>query len=104
MKRLSFKRIGFSLLTAALVSSLITGLATVSVAEKAVKEPDTITIAWLPNDSADTQAAMRDEIAKSISEATGKKVENKLTTDYTIAIAALENGDARWAGSGPTSI
>jgi phosphonate transport system substrate-binding protein len=101
MKRLSFKRICFFSLTAALAASLTTGLVTVSAAEKPVKEPDTITIAWLPNDSADSQSAMRDEIAKYISEATGKKVENKLTTDYTIAIAALENGQAQlgWFGA-----
>jgi phosphonate transport system substrate-binding protein len=67
----------------------------------AAAEPDTITIAWLPNDSADAMAGMRDEIAKAISQATGKKVENKLTTDYTIAIAAIENGDAQlgWFGA-----
>jgi phosphonate transport system substrate-binding protein len=67
----------------------------------AVKEPDTITIAWLPNDSSDAQAGMRDEIAAAISKATGKKVESKLTTDYAIAIAALENGQAQlgWFGA-----
>lgn len=66
-----------------------------------VKEPDTITIAWLPNDSTETQAGMRDEIAKVISKATGKKVVNKLTTDYAIAIAALESGKAQlgWFGA-----
>jgi phosphonate transport system substrate-binding protein len=44
---------------------------------------------------------MRDEIAKAISKATGKKVENKVTTDYAIAIAALENGQAQigWFGA-----
>ncbi len=65
------------------------------------KEPDTLTIAWLPNDSSDTLASMRDEIAKAIAKATGKKVENKLTTDYAIAIAALENGQAQigWFGA-----
>ena len=47
---------------------------------------------------------MRDEIAKAISKATGKKVENKLTTDYTIAIAALENGDAQLGWFGPNRI
>lgn len=83
---------------------LVSGLApaAVSVAHAATqKEPDTLTIAWLPNDSADAEAAMRDEIAKAIAEATGKKVVNKLTTDYTIAIAALENGDAQigWFGA-----
>jgi phosphonate transport system substrate-binding protein len=66
-----------------------------------VAEPDTLTIAWLPNDSSDTLATMRDEIAKVIAQATGKKVENKLTTDYAIAIAALENGQAQigWFGA-----
>jgi len=68
---------------------------------EAVKEPDTLTIAWLPNDSSDAQAMMRDEIASVIAKATGKKVENKLTTDYAIAIAALENGQAQigWFGA-----
>ena len=67
----------------------------------AVKDPDTITIAWLPNDSSDTLASMRDEIAKVVAKATGKKVVNKLTTDYAIAIAALENGQAQlgWFGA-----
>lgn len=65
------------------------------------KEPDTLTIAWLPNDSSDALSGMRDEIAAAIAKATGKKVENKLTTDYAIAIAALENGQAQigWFGA-----
>lgn len=68
---------------------------------ESAKEPDTLTIAWLPNDSSDTLSSMRDEIAKAIAKATGKKVENKLTTDYAIAIAALENGQAQigWFGA-----
>lgn len=72
-----------------------------SMTAQAASEPDTLTIAWLPNDSSNTQAGMRDEIAKVISRATGKKVVNKLTTDYTIAIAALNNGDAQigWFGA-----
>ncbi len=100
-KRVFVKMARFSL-AAALVSSLIAGLSAVSsTAAASVKEPDTITIAWLPNDSADTLASMRAEIAKVIAKATGKKVENKLTTDYTIAIAALENGEAQigWFGA-----
>ena len=64
-------------------------------------EPSTITIAWLPNNSADNEKAMREEIANAISKATGKKVENKLTTDYAIAIKALENGDAQLGFFGP---
>jgi phosphonate transport system substrate-binding protein len=102
-RRISVKKLYLFTLAATLVSSLLTGLSlsTATVAGATVKEPDTITIAWLPNDSADTQKSMRDEIAKVIAQATGKKVENKLTTDYTIAIAALENGEAQigWFGA-----
>lgn len=86
----------------ALTLSLIGGVSSVPMASAATaQEPDVITIAWLPNDSSDAQAAMRDEIAKVIAKATGKKVENKLTTDYAIAIAALENGQAQlgWFGA-----
>jgi phosphonate transport system substrate-binding protein len=86
----------------ALSLALIGGAAAAPTASAAtVNEPDTLTIAWLPNDSSDTLASMRDEIAKAIAKATGKKVENKLTTDYAIAIAALENGQAQigWFGA-----
>lgn len=86
-----------------LLLSLMTAVvsSTISMPAAIAAEPDTITIAWLPNDSADAMSGMRDEIAKAISQATGKKVENKLTTDYTIAIAAIENGDAQigWFGA-----
>jgi phosphonate transport system substrate-binding protein len=86
----------------ALTLSLVGGITVATTANAAtVNEPDTLTIAWLPNDSSDTLATMRDEIAKVIAKATGKKVENKLTTDYAIAIAALENGQAQigWFGA-----
>ncbi len=85
----------------ALTLSLLGGVWAAPAAKAAAKEPDTLTIAWLPNNSSDTLASMRDEIAKAISKATGKKVENKLTTDYAIAIAALENGQAQigWFGA-----
>jgi phosphonate transport system substrate-binding protein len=76
-------------------------LAAPAAKAETAKEPDTLTIAWLPNDSSDGLAGMRDEIANAIAKATGKKVENKLTTDYAIAIAALENGQAQigWFGA-----
>jgi phosphonate transport system substrate-binding protein len=86
----------------ALSLSLVGGVVAAPMAKAAaVKDPDTITIAWLPNDSSDTLATMRDEIAKVVAKATGKKVVNKLTTDYAIAIAALENGQAQlgWFGA-----
>ncbi len=86
----------------ALTLSLIGGVSAAPTANAAtVKEPDTLTIVWLPNDSSDVLASMRDEFAKVIAKATGKKVENKLTTDYAIALAALENGTAQigWTGA-----
>ena len=87
-------------ISASVVALAFVGFSALAQAET-VKEPDTLTIAWLPNDSAEGEAGMRDEIANAISKATGKKVENKLTTDYTIAIAALENGDAQLGWFGP---
>jgi phosphonate transport system substrate-binding protein len=88
--------------SAALTLALVGGMLAAPTASAAtVNEPDTLTIAWLPNDSSDALASMRDEIAKAIAKATGKKVENKVTTDYAIAIAALENGQAQigWFGA-----
>jgi phosphonate transport system substrate-binding protein len=66
-----------------------------------VKEPAVLTIAWLPNNSMDNEKAMREEFAKIISKATGKKVENKLTTDYNIAMSAMESGTAQIGFFGP---
>ncbi len=70
-------------------------------AASSVKEPDTITVAWLPNNSGDNQKAMRAEFDKIIANATGKRVQDKLTTDYNIAIAALDSGDAQLGWFGP---
>ena len=56
---------------------------------------DTITIVWYPNESAADYQSARDEFARLITEATGKKVEHKLTTDYAIAIEALASGQAQ---------
>ena len=86
----------------ALTLSLITSVFVAETANaETVKEPDTLTIVWLPNDSSDALASMRDEFAKVVAEATGKKVETKLTTDYAIALAALDNGTAQigWTGA-----
>jgi phosphonate transport system substrate-binding protein len=86
----------------ALTLSLIGGISAAPTANaEVVKEPDTLTIVWLPNDSSDVLATMRDEFAKAIAKATGKKVETKLTTDYAIALAALDNGTAQigWTGA-----
>lgn len=56
---------------------------------------ETITLVWYPNESADGYADTREEIAKLIEQATGKEVEQKLTTDYSIAIESISNGTAQ---------
>jgi len=56
---------------------------------------DKITIVWYPNESAADYQAARDEIGNLITRATGKQVEQKLTTDYSIAIEALAGGTAQ---------
>lgn len=56
---------------------------------------DTITLVWYPNESAEDYQGARDEFGRLIEQATGKKVEQKLTTDYAIAIESLSNGTAQ---------
>lgn len=56
---------------------------------------DTITLVWYPNESADNFTATREEVGNLIEQATGKKVEQKLTTDYTIAIESVSSGSAQ---------
>lgn len=56
---------------------------------------DTITLVWYPNESAEDYDVAREEYAKLIEQATGKTVEQKLTTDYAIAIESLSNGTAQ---------
>ena len=56
---------------------------------------DTITIVWYPNESAEDYEVAREEWGRLIEQATGKKVEQKLTTDYAIAIESLANGTAQ---------
>jgi phosphonate transport system substrate-binding protein len=56
---------------------------------------DTITIVWYPNESASDYDSARRHFEDLIAQATGKKVIEKLTTDYNIAIEALANGQAQ---------
>lgn len=56
---------------------------------------DTITLVWYPNGSAEDYDAARNEVGRLVEQATGKKVEQKLTTDYAIAIESLSNGTAQ---------
>jgi phosphonate transport system substrate-binding protein len=64
-----------------------------------VKPYSTITITWYPNESANGYAPVRDEVCKLITQATGKKVIQMMTTDYTIAVSALANGTAQICGA-----
>jgi len=89
-----------------LTSSLLTGCGSTTSSANAtadVKDPATITIAWLPNNAADDFKDTRAEIDKVIEKATGLKVEDKLTTDYAITVEALASGNAQLAFLGGES-
>ncbi|MCM3762211.1 PhnD/SsuA/transferrin family substrate-binding protein [Alkalihalobacillus oceani] len=58
---------------------------------------DSITIAWLPNESGTDLTETRDEIGRIIEEQTGAEVTHQTTTDYIIAIEAIANGNADMA-------
>ncbi|KKK36567.1 phosphonate ABC transporter substrate-binding protein [Mesobacillus campisalis] len=68
-----------------------------SEANSESKDKDTLTIAWLPNESGADLTEARDEIGIMIEEKTGKKVEHQTTTDYIVAIEAIANGNADMA-------
>ncbi|MGI6089864.1 MAG: PhnD/SsuA/transferrin family substrate-binding protein [Saccharofermentanales bacterium] len=53
-----------------------------------------IVVTWYPNESSSTHDEVRAEVGKLIKQATGREVEHKLTTDYTIAIEAIASGAA----------
>lgn len=57
----------------------------------------TLTMAWLPNESAQDSKESREAIGEHIEEQTGLEVEHTLTTDYTVAIEAVANGKADMA-------
>lgn len=63
------------------------------------KNTSPIKVVWYPNESSNTHAEVREEIGRLIEQATGRKVEHKLTTDYTIAIEAIASGSADMAGA-----
>jgi phosphonate transport system substrate-binding protein len=76
--------------TALLVAVMATGIAGRSPAANA--KP--INVVWYPNESSNTHDGVRAEIGRLIEKATGRKVEHKLTTDYTIAIESIASGAA----------
>jgi len=81
---------------AVLIASLLAGCSSASNTSSVI-EPNTITMAWLPNNASDDFKEARLEIDKVIEEATGKKVDDKLTTDYAITIESLVSGNAQLA-------
>ncbi|MGN0620946.1 MAG: phosphate/phosphite/phosphonate ABC transporter substrate-binding protein [Porcipelethomonas sp.] len=72
-----------------------TNSASSDTAEQKNNSSDTITLVWYPNESAEDYQEARNEVGKLIEQATGKTVEQKLTTDYAIAIESLSNGTAQ---------
>jgi phosphonate transport system substrate-binding protein len=66
-------------------------------AEKPNTSP--IVVTWYPNESSSTHEAARAEVGRLIEQATGRKAEHRLTTDYTIAIEAIASGAADLAMS-----
>ncbi len=66
--------------------------ASVSIAQSKNGAP--INMVWYPNESAADYQPARDEFARIVTEATGRPVEHKLTTDYAIAIESLASGSA----------
>lgn len=58
------------------------------------KSKETIRIVWYPNESGGDLEEARTAIGKIVEDATGKTVEHKLTTDYSIAIETLANDGA----------
>ena len=76
-----------------LVTVMAGGMA--SVASAASTSP--ITVVWYPNESSNTHEEIRAEVGRLIEQATGRKAEHKLTTDYTIAIEAIASGSADMA-------
>lgn len=66
-----------------------------SGASNSSKYPSSITVVWYPNESATNYASARQHFESLIAKATGKKVIDKTTTDYNIAIEALANGQAQ---------
>jgi len=70
------------------------GAGTLSTPTGDQKNTTPINVIWYPNESSNTHADIRDEVGRLIEQATGRKVNNLTTTDYTIAIQSLANGTA----------
>ena len=58
---------------------------------------EALTFVWIPNDSVPEAKGFRTAIDKVISDAIGRPVVDKLTTDYNIAIEAMATNNAAFA-------
>ena len=76
--------------TILLVALMVVGMASAASASNT----NPITVVWYPNESSNTHEEIRAEVGKLIEQATGRTAEQKLTTDYTIAIEAIASGSA----------
>ncbi|MEC1177920.1 PhnD/SsuA/transferrin family substrate-binding protein [Metasolibacillus meyeri] len=65
------------------------------------KSNEPLVMVWYPNESGSEMAGARDAFGRIFEEATGRKVEQKLTTDYAIAIESIASGNAQVAFMGP---
>ena len=61
------------------------------------KKNDTIKIVFLPNETNDSLKKSREEFARVVQEATGKKVEIVTTTDYNITVENIVSGQSQIA-------
>ena len=61
------------------------------------KKNDTIKIVFLPNETNDSLKKSREEFARIVQEATGKKVEIVTTTDYNITVENIVSGQSQIA-------
>ena len=87
-----FKKIMTVAAAVTMCATAVTGCSSESAENKYA---NTITLVWYPNESADNFDTPRKEIGRLIEQATGKKVEHKLTTDYAISIESVANGTAQ---------
>jgi len=89
-----------TILSMVLLLILSSILGACSSEKSASSSSKTITMVWYPNESGNDLKGARDEIGKVIEEATDKKVEHKLTTDYAVAIESIASGKAQLAFMG----
>lgn len=92
------KKLLVALMAGVLGISLLAGCGNDS---KKSADSKTITMVWLPNESSEGHKNAREELGRIIEQATGKKVEHKLTTDYAITVETIANNKAALAWLGP---